>query len=1134
LVGEVSPLGFAASPADVASDYVPIKWAEIVLGGFDYYRYPPGVNGIQKVEHYVQSRGVPYDVIEDENLAAPADIPSTGKYALQYLNGTIRYQVMVILANDYTDASASNIDYIYWAVGNGTNAVVLGTAARLVPDLLGIAAKDVMFIGDTKIDKIDCTIHRTFNDGILEYSEGTNQTIELPYDMHSDVSNTEGKTLWYTMHSSSGRNWNGMMNTTYGLGMVFWNTLVPQATAFFWYNTFSNRWEAINLKFVAHALNFMFEQVERFDMGLLGYKRWAGAIVHRLDQDYPTGLTELNETALRAGWVVDQVIPALGYRTLGGFNLQSGLPPGYTGSPSSVTKWDKFTDIIVSTEPMRFTEREFIIYKSTTDGTYDRMKVDWNQNQDFTDDREYGVWENQTHPSVMGVFYWCYCDNFTEPTTVRLAWWSPLRDRISNFTQWKLWGQQGYVDYGFHGWQHVSTGLTPEGDDTTYLMWNGTQFVANQTYIEEKFTEARDELSYCLGSTGYGFEADKVFWSSPGNDYLLAVDKALFNLSWVYLSSGDSSKMEPGWFLFPDRKPAMSCGAGAESAEEGWRVDTWIDAVNTIFPIFGIYGHNWGSFNLAYELTPYGKMFCFAHLDDTWEFWSGSRYLKTNTLNALYLKNKIVLEYKANNTLRDYVWRFPVTYRGRYFNGFSDNRTMGKIKHIDGKYVYIEFGEGGDEKIEVIYGTYPHIYQTSSYIEEISESYSSKQLTLRLSNNSGEINVKVNCTRFAEPYLVQVNGTAIGFDYDSAARICSFNVSLNGLEQVDLIWEYAPPDPPLRISPLETDRFDPGESVRFVWKFMDPDIDDFQSAFRLQISSSYDFASPIVDTEKTTSILSETIQVLPEKVALHLWRVKTWDSRDAEGEWSDPQEVIADRLVIHSKGATRSRLNVDETSFVWFTVLREYDDLAFDSGQGTVYVDNSIAQWDLVAECWRLGVSGSSIGQRQYKVTKITDTVHNVSGIYDLAGPQQVVWDKLLVNIVSQATSVSVGTRVSFCTEVTYAYDNRTVPEYSVNVLRNGVHFAVNNFSDVSDTETKNTYTVENVTETTYGLTMFNSDPVTASWTPRSYIQLLEDWLVSNALMIVLAISFTVVFTFLYFRRARERKNSVRFGSKNK
>jgi len=99
------------------------------------------------------------------------------------------------------------------------------------------------------------------------------------------------------------------------------------------------------------------------------------------------------------------------------------------------------------------------------------------------------------------------------------------------------------------------------------------------------------------------------------------------------------------------------------------------------------------------------------------------------------------------------------------------------------------------------------------------------------------------------------------------------------------------PNAPTLNSPAANARYDPGESVSFTWTFNDPDPDDSQSAYRFQLDDNSDFSSPIIDTGKVSSTTSSTTQTLPSTVGLYYWRVKTWDSQDAEGAWSEGRTI---------------------------------------------------------------------------------------------------------------------------------------------------------------------------------------------------------------------------------------------------
>ena len=103
--------------------------------------------------------------------------------------------------------------------------------------------------------------------------------------------------------------------------------------------------------------------------------------------------------------------------------------------------------------------------------------------------------------------------------------------------------------------------------------------------------------------------------------------------------------------------------------------------------------------------------------------------------------------------------------------------------------------------------------------------------------------------------------------------------------------------------------------------------------------------------------------------------------------------------------------------------------------------------------------------------------------------------------------------QVNFTLKAVYAYDNEHVSLWNVNISRDGVHFATNNFTDTCDIACMHQYMIENVTETTYGLTAFTSNSPTVAWkeVPKTFIQLLIDGVTANALILLTIVSLIVV-----------------------
>jgi len=118
-------------------------------------------------------------------------------------------------------------------------------------------------------------------------------------------------------------------------------------------------------------------------------------------------------------------------------------------------------------------------------------------------------------------------------------------------------------------------------------------------------------------------------------------------------------------------------------------------------------------------------------------------------------------------------------------------------------------------------------------------------------------------------------------------------------------------------SPPENARFNPSASVEFTWNFSG------QSSYQFQLDDNSDFSSPIIDTGKVSSSTPKTVQTLPSTVGLYYWRVKVWDSQDAESPWSN-RTIIVDKLNVTFAVSPENPQAGDKITLSW-TIKREYD-----------------------------------------------------------------------------------------------------------------------------------------------------------------------------------------------------------------
>jgi len=1105
--------------------YIPIKWAVIVMGGYNYYR-DLTLNAIQRSEKIMQGRGVPYDLIPDVDIVAPIDDPPPGKYSLQYANGSLRYQAIILILDWWNNPIGVNQDYIYWAVDNGTNAVIFDRVAQVVPNLLNITFADVGFVWALK-DTV-CTVNKTFNDEIKEYPAGSTITIGASLQWHAIIHKYAKMTFWF--NKTWDTDWSlGMANTTYGNGKVWylgwcWNDAFRMDDATCKYVT---TWAIWHFDFWGHAINFALNSVEKISVKILPYKKWKGAWIIRFDTDHCKWEDYWlpPESVLKTGWIWDYQYSVLGFGRSGGTNdleLTNGAPEGYIGIPSLKVMHTDVTGVL-EVGLVGGLNFKAIVYNSTVGGGYDRIKLDFNGNNNFSDDTEYRLWENMTYPSVQGKLYWCsITPNATQPEKINIGWWQTpmLFTNESVPEKYRQYGHDYGLSYSFHGWQHTAV---PAPGGGTYGMWNGTSFTQNATYIEEHFDAARYWMSYSFDPTGYGFEENEVIVSHPGDCHPDPVDSVIANLTWVLFSY-------PGqqyFYGFGRESPADKYWLSCSRTEDFWDRSNFTaiqEIVQTLYPVISTFTHalDENIFNAckSFSFPPYSNSIKPANPREAFQFWINAKYMLEHTVNAYYKNGKVVLEFTANNTLQDYVWKFPIEYDGNYFNGFSDSRSIGKIK-----YVYIEFSQGqGSQRLEVNYGSNPHIHDISNHIENVTQTYTIKNLTLQLWNASGSINVRVNCARLGHPSSVKIGGETTKYEYNPTTNICSFNLTFNGSEIIQLLWTYAPPNAPMLTSPLAARRFDPNKRITFAWVFNDSDTGDFQCAYRFQLASNNQFASPIIDTGKITSNSAYVTQTLPNKVGLYYWHVKTWDNHDAEGDWSVDQSIIVDKLNITLKDTTDNRTDVGAPVDVYFNITREYDAALFDRTKGTAYINGSLATWDEMNKYWKLSVTQGSVGKCFYQVSSITDTEYGITAISDSVGSQQVIWDKVLVTITPDTTKVTVGMQVNFTVTAVYAYDNKRVPSYIVDISRDKMHFAINNYTDTSAIASTHLYAAEKVTETIYGLNAFTSNSPTVTWTEKTMIQLLVEWITSNALVIVPSVELIVVLIFLLTRERKAKR----------
>lgn len=178
--------------------------------------------------------------------------------------------------------------------------------------------------------------------------------------------------------------------------------------------------------------------------------------------------------------------------------------------------------------------------------------------------------------------------------------------------------------------------------------------------------------------------------------------------------------------------------------------------------------------------------------------------------------------------------------------------------------------------------------------------------------------------------------------------------------------------------------------------------------------------------------------------------------------------VVFDRVNITSFSVTDNRINVGATASFSVSGEYEYDGAAWS---GT-YALNDTA-------------SKSNVGRYNYSISSITDSNYGLTVFQQSAPDVYVIFDRINVTISADGTYVLLNTQVNFTVTAIYEFDSNPVTSWTVNIYRNSTHFATGNFTDTQASSSVYEYTTENITESTFRLTGFQSNIVTVEWYNR-------------------------------------------------
>jgi hypothetical protein len=189
--------------------------------------------------------------------------------------------------------------------------------------------------------------------------------------------------------------------------------------------------------------------------------------------------------------------------------------------------------------------------------------------------------------------------------------------------------------------------------------------------------------------------------------------------------------------------------------------------------------------------------------------------------------------------------------------------------------------------------------------------------------------------------------------------------------------------------------------------------------------------------------------------------------------WTDSagfKSCVWDRIQFYDGGVTGSRVDVGSFVYVWFKARYEYDQAPFNGSVGSVYINGSLASWESVR--WTKTFNSSSVAKLYFVVTGVVDNVYGLTAYVVNVGTLSTIFDKVLCTLSVADDRINIGSTAQITIVSVYAYDNTPFHGY----------VRVNDTDFRKTTAGKYGFTISAVSDSLYGLTVFESNAVSVIW----------------------------------------------------
>lgn len=705
--------------------YIPIKWALVEIdtanNGLDNYT---NTRYTQDLANIIRSFGFPFDVYRHQELT---------RTTLQFANGTIKYQAMILERPDSSTKSeptAEQRNWIKWAIGNGTNALFIKQSVQYFTDVF-----------DSTIASVSASsLTFNFTQNFAGYAEGTTGTVKPTEDVFVTLSSFAVDATEMIEGNYTSTLGPFMLSRPYSQGEAWF--LAERAKDHDELGVMPN--DATRTAFYHVLLN----ELPKVPAYILPWQRYGSVHALRID-NVPSPVLVNSTVALgnfrkffdvfvaESNFLKSYGYPATMFAIAWGgvapgsvipVSLTSTEPTGYSNIPS-VLGYRRFGNL---SRDGNMTGYKLVLYNSTSGGNYDIFKVDIDGDKDWGD-------ETVLRPGQNFTWYCEYCDYQTTaflgyretgwpeaklPSTI--YFWTDIPITHQHGDKSATWAQiKNYVielvdnsdwDIGLkgtdHAWRYVRPGMNV-----------GNQWIsANGTSWPVDYAQTRVQLALSFLEQEFGTRVKKIM-AYPQNQYTPEVRQALVNLGFVseqftpyyktlrfptslgpnipvtILVSANVNERIQATLAWKYRSLSVSASSPYGPQFSGLRSKVmWLN--NTFQTNRNPYSFPYNETSM-WVTTPYKASMFYYH----------SMQMLRNIRTAYWTGSKIVIEFPASPDLENFVWRFPLEHDGKYFNFFYDNRTVGEIVRIDGESVFVEFAQGqGGHKIEAVYGVSPRYF----------------------------------------------------------------------------------------------------------------------------------------------------------------------------------------------------------------------------------------------------------------------------------------------------------------------------------------------------------------------------------------------------------------------------------------